>query len=134
MNEVMSVYPADMGLAEFNTAVNLQPRTARHVVITHGPRISGLVSVGEALRLAGKTDSSELTLDDLSDNNFTIARKKDVMFDVIKRMSRRGHKVALVVKDNSGIPRAGDLLGYITNDDIAESVAESLAFRLKQKN
>jgi hypothetical protein len=34
-----------------------------------------------------------------------------------------------VLKDNAGIPRASDLPGYITNDDIAESVAESLAFR-----
>jgi len=38
-----------------------------------------------------------------------------------------------VVREHHGIPRAGDLLGYITNDDIAESVAESLAFRLKRK-
>lgn len=55
------------------------------------------------------------------------------MFDVIKRMSRRGNKLALVVKENQGIPRASDLLGYITNDDIAESVAGSLAFRLKRR-
>jgi len=134
MNEVVSVYPADMALAEFNAATVAQPQSARHVVITRGERITGLVSVSEAQRLAGKTGSSELTLEDLSDNNFTIAREKDVMFDVIKRMSRRGNKLALVVREHQGIPRAGDLLGYITNDDIAESVAESLAFRPKPKN
>jgi len=133
MNKVLSVYPADMGLDEFHAAIKAQPQTARHVVITRGNRITGLVSVHDALRIAGKTETSLLTLDDLCDNNFTIAREKDVMFDVIKRMSRRGNKLAVVVKDHHGVPRASDLLGYITNDDIADSVAESLAFRLKRK-
>ncbi len=134
MNTLLSVYPADMDLAEFNHAMSVQPQAARHVVITRGHRITGVVSVSEALRLAGKADTSGLVLDDLSDNHFIIAREKDVMFDVIKRMSRRGNKLALVVKDHHGIPRASDLLGYITNDDIADSVAESLAFRLKQND
>jgi hypothetical protein len=70
----------------------------------------------------------------LAHKNFTIVREKDVMFDVIKRMSRRGNKLALVVKNNLIIPRACDLPGFISNDDIAESVAESLAFRIKPNN
>lgn len=37
------------------------------------------------------------------------------------------------VSEHHGIPRASDLLGCITNDDIADSVAESLAFRMKRK-
>lgn len=134
MNGILSVYPANMGLKEFSTETGGQSLLVDHVVITRGQRIAGLVSVREVERLMGKTEASELTLGDLSDHHFTIAREKDVMFDVIKRMSRRGNKLALVVKANTGIPRADDLLGYITNDDIAESVAESLAFRLKQND
>jgi CIC family chloride channel protein len=130
MNSELPVYPDDMSVAEFDRAISARPQAARHVVVSRGHRIMGVVSVGEAKRIAGKAGGAGLSLGDLSDRQFTIAREKDVMFDVIKRMSRRGDKLALVVAESHGIPRADDLLGYITNDDIAESVAESLAFRL----
>ena len=48
------------------------------------------------------------------------------MFDVIHRMWRRNAFMAVVVAKERGTPRAGDVLGVITKDHVANSVAASI--------
>ena len=48
------------------------------------------------------------------------------MFDVIRHMWRRDAFMAVVVGKERGTPRAGDVLGVITKDHVADSVAASI--------
>ncbi|MGC2601371.1 MAG: chloride channel protein, partial [Rhodomicrobium sp.] len=58
--------------------------------------------------------------------NFTIVREEDVMFDVIERMWRRGAIMAVVVKGAVRTPRAENILGVISKEHVADSVADSI--------
>jgi len=80
--------------------------------------------------MVSKTNTSGLVLNDLSHQPYSLARKSDVMFDVIKRMSRKGSRLALVYDSEHPVPHASDILGYVTNNDIAQSMAQSLSFRV----
>ncbi len=51
------------------------------------------------------------------------------MFGVIDRMSRRQVGIAVVVDSDRLVPRAESVLGVITRNQIADSVADSLALR-----
>jgi CIC family chloride channel protein len=66
------------------------------------------------------------TLGDLAKRNFVVARDDDIVFDVIRRMWRRNAVMAVVVGRERGTPRAGDVLGIITKDHVADSVAASI--------
>ncbi len=57
--------------------------------------------------------------------NFTIAREADIMFDVVQRMTRRDAAMAVVVKDR-GRGRPSEIIGVISKEHIADSVAESI--------
>ncbi len=132
MNELLPVYPGDTGLEDFAQQIAASPHAVEHVLISRGDKIAGVIIVAEALQMILKTNTQALTLDDLTQTPFSLARKSDVMFDVIKRMSRKGSRMALVVKSGHRVPRTDDIIGYVTNDDIAQSVAESLSFRIKK--
>jgi CIC family chloride channel protein len=97
----------------------------RHVVIADGERILGVLRVNTALRNATEAVASDVTLGDVAGRDFTIVREYDIMFDVIRRMWRRRAVMALVVR-NRGVPRAGDILGVISKEHIADSVAASI--------
>src|SRR3954467_2453099 len=100
----------------------------RHVVVTEGDRIAGVLRVNTALRqgLAESQEGAGATLGELANRNFVVTRGDEVMFDVIRRMWRRGAFMAVVVGKPRGTPRAGDVLGVITKDDVADSVAASI--------
>ena len=65
-------------------------------------------------------------LREVATRNFTIAREGDIMFDVIGRMWRRGATMAVVVRNTPGVPRIEDVIGVITKEHIADSVAEGI--------
>ena len=50
----------------------------------------------------------------------------EVMFDVIRHMWRHDAFMAVVIDKERGTPRAGDVLGVITKDHVADSVAASI--------
>ena len=54
-----------------------------------------------------------------------MAREEDIVFDVVTRMSRRGAGMAVVTKAKRR-QRAADVLGVITKEHIADSVADSI--------
>jgi CIC family chloride channel protein len=97
----------------------------KHVVVTEGGHIAGVARVNTALRRGLEGAYSGVKLSDVADRHFTIAREDDIAFNVIDRMWRRRAKMALVVK-GSGVPRGEDVLGVITKEHIADSVAASV--------
>jgi chloride channel protein, CIC family len=56
---------------------------------------------------------------------FTIAHEEDIMFGDIGRMWQRGAMMVVVVRGN-GKPSAADVLGVITKEHVADSVALSV--------
>jgi CIC family chloride channel protein len=54
-----------------------------------------------------------------------VAREEDIVFDVVTRMARHNAGMAVVTKAK-GRPRAADVLGIITKEHIADSVADSI--------
>jgi CIC family chloride channel protein len=98
----------------------------RHVVVTDGGRIVGVLRVNTALRSGLAGANTGVTLGEVALKTFTIAHQDDIMFSVIGRMSRRQAAMVLVVKSNPGIPRISDICGIIAKEHIADSVAASL--------
>jgi CIC family chloride channel protein len=66
-----------------------------------------------------------VSLGDVADRRFTLAQEDNVMFDVIRRMARRCAAMAVVTKGR-GRPRAADVVGVISKEDIADAVADSI--------
>jgi CIC family chloride channel protein len=69
--------------------------------------------------------AAEVTLGELARRDFTWVREEWAVFDVIARMRRRGAGAALVIP-RRGFPQAGQVLGVITKEHIADSVAASI--------
>jgi CIC family chloride channel protein len=98
----------------------------RHVVVTHGDGIAGVLRVNTALRHGLEAAFTGLTLGEVASRNFTIAREDDIMFNAIGRMWRRKATMTVVVSAGGRVPRKGNVVGVITKEHIADSVAESI--------
>jgi chloride channel protein, CIC family len=96
----------------------------RHVVVSDGDRIVGVLRVNTALRHASAAAQSTVSLRDIATRNFTVVGEGDVVVDVIHRMWRRQASMALVVR-GVGKPHAHDIVGVITKEHVADSVAHS---------
>ncbi len=97
----------------------------KHVVVIRNNRIYGVVRVNTGLRRGLEDAYTGVTLGDIAQRDFTIAREDDVAFEVIKRMWRRGGAMAVVVS-GKGVPTEADIKGIITKEHIADSVADSV--------
>jgi CIC family chloride channel protein len=97
----------------------------RHIVVTDGNRILGVLRVNTALRQASEGARSGVTLGALASRHFTIVREDDIVFDVIRRIWRKQALMAVVVRGR-GVPRPGDVAGVITKEHVADSVASSI--------
>jgi chloride channel protein, CIC family len=97
----------------------------RHVVVTHDGRILGVLRVNTGLRRGLEGARTGVTLGDVANRSFTIAGENDIAFDVIERMWRRDAFMAVVVRRN-GVPRGEDVVGVITKEHVADSVAAGL--------
>jgi chloride channel protein, CIC family len=124
MNRDVLVLPDQMGFDAFLREPEYAGRM-RHVVVTRNDRVVGLLRVNTALRQGLEEAYTGVTLGDVAQKTFTIAREDDIAFDVIRRMWRKGATMAVVVS-GKGIPHAGDVLGIISKEHIADSVAESI--------
>ena len=96
----------------------------RHVVVCDGDRILGVLRVNTALRHASEAAQSIVRLRDIATRNFTVVREGAVVVDVIHRMWRRQASMALVVR-GVGKPHAHDIVGVVTKEHVADSVAHS---------
>jgi CIC family chloride channel protein len=96
-----------------------------HVVVTRGKLIVGVLRVNTNLRQTVSAAASDVKMGALAQRNFTIVRPGEVVFDVIARLRRRG-AVMGIVADGPGRPRAGNVVGVITKEHIADEVANSV--------
>jgi CIC family chloride channel protein len=97
----------------------------RHLLVTSGDRIVGVQRVNTSLRHGLESSSTDITLGDVANRRFVLAREDDIVFDIIRRMYRRGAAMAVVV-GKRGIPRASDVRGILTKEHVADSVADSI--------
>jgi CIC family chloride channel protein len=124
MDKDIVIASADMGFDELLARPDNGGRM-RHVVVTEDGHIFGVLRVNTALRPASSGVQPGIALRTLASRNFTIVREEEVVFDVIRRIWRRKATMALVVRGR-GVPRAADVLGVITKEHVADSVASSI--------
>ena len=93
--------------------------------MTRGNHLAGVVRVNTSLRRGIEQAYSGVRLGDVAQRNFTIARESDIMFDVVQRMTRHNAVMAVVVKDRSR-GRPSDVVGVVSKEHVADSVAESI--------
>ncbi len=97
----------------------------RHVVVTRGPLIVGVLRVNTDLRRTVSVAGQAVPMGALAQRNFTIVRPDAAVFDVISRLSRRRAAMGVVI-DGPGRPRADKVIGVITKEHIADEVANSV--------
>jgi chloride channel protein, CIC family len=100
-------------------------RGFRHVIASRVDRIAGVVRVNIGLRHGVEAAYSGLRLGDVIERNFTLARENDIVFDIVQRMSRRNSAMAVVIKAG-GRGRPSEVVGIISREHIADSVAQSI--------
>jgi chloride channel protein, CIC family len=98
----------------------------KHVVVTHEGRIAGALRVNTVFRRGIEGAFKTVTLGDIAERKFTLAREDDIIFDVIPRMWRKGSTMVIVAKSKGPKPLASDVLGVITKEHVADSVAASV--------
>jgi chloride channel protein, CIC family len=124
MNKDILILPAEMGLDAF-LRIPDHGGKMRHVVITRGNAILGVLRVNTGLRRGLEGSYTGVTLGEVALRNFTIAREEDIMFDVLSRMSRKNAAMVVVVR-TKGLPRIADVTGLITKEHVADSVTDSI--------
>jgi CIC family chloride channel protein len=124
MNKDMLVLPHDMAFDAFLRLPEHDGRL-RHVVVSKDDRIIGVIRVNTALRHGLEGTYTGVSLGDVASPKFAIARGEDIMFNVISRMWRKDATMTVVVRAD-GVPRPGNVIGLITKEHVADSVAESI--------
>jgi len=124
MEKDVTILPAD---ANFDNFLRQHAGEAgfRHVVVVRGNHIAGVVRVNIGLRRGVEEAYSGVRFEDVVQRNFTIAREGDIMFDVVQRMARRDATMAVVVK-GKGRGRPAEIIGVVSKEHIADSVAASI--------
>jgi CIC family chloride channel protein len=97
----------------------------RHVVVVSDDRVVGVLRVNTGIRQGLESAFTGVTLDDVASREFIIAHEEDIMFGVIGQMWRRGAMMVVVVSGN-GEALACNVLGVITKEHVADSVALSV--------
>ena len=124
MEKDFQLLPKNMGFDEFLRMPELNG-TFRHVVVTDGDRIMGTLRVNATLRHGLEGAYTGVRLGSIANQSFTVAHESDVMFDVIHQLWRRKGSMIVVVRA-TGASLATDVVGVITKEHIADSVAESV--------
>jgi chloride channel protein, CIC family len=124
MEKDFQLLPRSTGFDEF---LRMPERggTLRHIVVTDGDRIAGTLRVNTSLRHGLEGAYTGVSLGSVASETFTIAHENDIMFDVIHRFWRKNASMIVVVR-GTGVPRASDVVGVITKEHIADSVADSV--------
>jgi CIC family chloride channel protein len=124
MDRSVLVLPAETDFAAF-----LRETSAggfKHIVVTSDDRIVGVLRVNTELRLGLESAYSGVRLGDIAQKKFTVSRAEDVVFDVVDRMWRHGASMSIVTKGGRRVPRGGNIVGMISKEHIADSVADSV--------
>lgn len=124
MDRNFTLLPRDM---EFDAVLRLPEKSGMfsHIVVADGDKIVGTLRVNTSLRQGLEGGYTGATLGEVASPSFTVAHEDDVMFGVIHRFWRRGATMIVVVR-GKGVPHASDVVGVITKEHVADSVAESV--------
>jgi CIC family chloride channel protein len=124
MERDVTIVPAE---ADFGAFLNEHAKDhgLRHVVVTRGNRLVGVIRINTGLRHGAEAAYGGVHFGDIAQRNFTLARESDVMFDVVRRMERRDATMA-VVTTTEGRWRPAQIVGVISKEHVADSVAESI--------
>jgi len=125
MDTDLLLAPADMALDDFLDAHADYAGRMCHVAVTENDRILGAIRFNMALPHESAKHRPGLTMRDIATHKFTLVHEKDIAFDVIRRMWRKQAVMALVVSQY-GPPRPENLVGVITKEHVADSVADSV--------
>jgi CIC family chloride channel protein len=124
MERDVTLLPKDTRLETFLRKVDHEGRM-KHIVVTDGDRVVGVLRVNTALRRGLEDVEQSFTVGEIAQRNYTVARQEDIVFDVVTRMTRHDASMVVVSKAKRR-PRVGDVLGVITKEHIADSVADSI--------
>lgn len=97
----------------------------QHVVVTQKGRLHGVIRVNVGLWRGLEGAHTPMTLGEVASRDYTVVRDDAIAFDVIERMWRKRAFMAIVVKGH-GVPHGDDVVGVITKEHVAESVASSM--------
>lgn len=97
----------------------------RHIVVTKAGRLHGVLRINTGLRRGLESARTTVTLGDVASRHFIIVGEDTVVFDIIERMWRKHGAMAVVVSGH-GVPRDEDVVGVITKEHVADSVASSV--------
>lgn len=128
METDVPILPAEMSFDEF-LRLPENKGAIRHIAVIHGNRIIGVARINTGIRQQLAPTQTGVTLGDVARKDFTIVQAGDAVFDVIRRMSRRGVTMALVVDvpNKRTIPRPSQIRGVITKEHVADSVAKTVS-------
>ncbi len=124
MQRKIVVVSADADLDEFLRR-HCGEQGFMHVVVTRGDHVAGIARVHTGLHRGAETAYKGISFGEIAQRNFTLARETDVMFDVVQRMARRNADMAIVTS-RDGRWRPSQIVGIVTKEHIADSVAESI--------
>lgn len=124
METDIAIVPADTSFEEFLHRPEHQGRM-RHVIVTRGEHILGVIRINTGLRHGLERLHTDVTLGEVAYRNFTIVREDEIAFNVIRRIWQKKAVMAVVVR-GQGVPRIADVLGVLTKEHVADSVAESI--------
>jgi CIC family chloride channel protein len=118
------VMPADADLDEFLRRHRTETGF-KHVIVARGNLVVGVVRINTGIRRGIEAAYSGVTIGTVAQRNFTLARENDIVFDIVQRMSRRDAAMAVVMKAG-GRGRPSEVVGIISKEHIADSVADSI--------
>jgi len=125
MDKDVLIAPAAQNFDDF---VSRPDRSGRllHVVVSEGDRLFGVLRINTALRHASEgATASRVTLGDVANRNFVVVTEDEIVFDVIQRIWREQAVMAIVARSGS-TQQPQDVVGVITKEQVADSVAESI--------
>ncbi len=126
MERDVQILPTETSFEAFLSAEEATGRM-RHVVVTDKGHIRGVLRVNTALRRGLADAERSMTLGELASRHFVVVYETTLAYEVIRRTWAKNALMAVVVRNGHAIPRAADVIGVITKEHVADSVAESVA-------
>jgi CIC family chloride channel protein len=124
MDTDVLVLPADTSFDEFLRRPEHDGRL-RHVVVTRRGRLYGVLRINTGFGRGLEGTRTGVTLGDVASRDFIVMGEDEMVFDVIERMWRK-HATMTIVVNGHGVPRGDDVVGMITKEHVADSVASSV--------
>ncbi len=122
MNTDVALAPADLPFGTF-LALPEHSGRKRDVVTFDEHGIVGTLEVDTSLWQPFQPPGSVPTLRDLANQTYTLVHENDIVYDVIRRMWHMHAAMALVVRASAGPTTPRDVIGVITKEQVADSVA-----------